>query len=268
MSSELRTWAGATSAFFAAMRAANRSPETIRLYRHYLNQLQDTQPDPWAVTTAALTAELDRDTWSPTARKSARTAWRGFYRWAHGTGLTDEWIGQHLDPVYVPAGLPRPAPEIVVEQGKRYQQDERIPHMVMLGAHGGLRAAEMSRVHGPRDLNGDVLTVHGKGRKDRIVPIEHPPLLAWLQSLDGWALTNKHTGQPLTPGTITRMLSRALPGDWTAHNLRHRFGTETYDGTGDLLAVQELMGHASSVTTQVYVKVSARRLRAAVRAAA
>lgn len=248
-----------------AMSAVNRAPKTIRLHRHYLHVLANRYPSPWSVTLSDLRHELTAHEWGASAMKSARTVWRGFYKWAHGTGLTDEWIAEDLDSVHVPMGLPRPAPETVVASVKR--QPERVRFMAMLAAHAGLRAGEIAVVHS-RDLRGDLLTVHGKGRRERIVPIEHPELLRMLQRVEGWAFPNLRTRGPLTAGHVSRLLSEAMPTGWTAHNLRHRYATAAYDGSMDLLAVAELLGHASVQTTQIYVKVSANKLRAAARAAA
>ena len=64
------------------------------------------------------------------------------------------------------------------------------------------------------------------------------------------------------------MVSAALAGNWTAHTLRHRFATVTHDATGDLVVVQQLLGHASLATTQLYVAANHDRMRAAVLAAA
>lgn len=259
-------WPVALGLYFTAMRTANRSPGTIRLHRHYLSLLVDRHSDPWRVTTADLRKIMDSPSWGPSAMKSARMVYRGFYRWAHGEGLIDVWVGEQLGPVHVPPGVPRPAPEIVVKRVQR-DLDARIVFMAQLGAYAGLRAGEMSRVH-QRDLADDVLTVHGKGRRSRVVPVEHEGLLSRLESVRGWAFPNQWTGNAITPGYVTRLLSDALPEGWTAHNLRHRYAMQAFDGTGDLLAVSELLGHATTATTQVYVKASVKRLRAAARAAA
>lgn len=260
-----KSWAAALGLYFTAMRSANRSPGTIRLHRFYLAHLSAQHPNPWRVTTADLRELMAQPTWGPASMKSARTVYRGFYRWAHGEGLVDDWIGERLASVRVRPGVPRPAPELVVQ---RVQHDvDRIAFMAQLGAFAGLRAGEISRV-GSWDLDVDVLTVHGKGGKTRVVPIEHQGLLERLEDVADWAFPNQWTGKPITPGYVTKLLSDALPDGWTAHNLRHRYAMQAFDGTGDLLAVSELLGHASTATTQVYVSASVKRLRAAARAAA
>jgi integrase len=63
------------------------------------------------------------------------------------------------------------------------------------------------------------------------------------------------------------LCSIALGGRWTLHTLRHRFGTAAYRGSHDLRAVQELLGHSSPATTQIYVAVNEDSLREAARAA-
>lgn len=113
--------------------------------------------------------------------------------------------------------------------------------MIGLAAFAGLRCAEIARVHG-QDLAGDVLRVHGKGGKVRDVPVL-PRLLDRLQAVEGWAFPNGH-GSHLTPGHVSRLLSRALPEGWTGHTLRHRLATAAYAGTRDLLAVSALLGHS------------------------
>lgn len=70
------------------------------------------------------------------------------------------------------------------------------------------------------------------------------------------------------PETVGAVLKRLLGDQWTGHTLRHRFATAAYAGTRDLRAVQELLGHASPVTTQRYVAISDDALRAAAMAAA
>lgn len=253
------------ASYITAMTAAGRSRGTIRLHRYYLARLADHSRRPWPVTTADLLAFLAVEHWAPETRKSARGVVRGFYRWAHGMGYISDDPSRALPTVRVPAGLPRPTPEHLVRQ-LLHHPDPRLGLMAMLAAYGGLRAAEISRVHG-RDLLGEELHVTGKGGKVRLVPVLSRRLLGALEAVeDGWAFPNG-LGDHLSPGHVSRLLSRALPEGWTAHTLRHRCGTVAYAGTRDLLAVGALLGHTRPETTQRYVLMPADAVRDAARAA-
>lgn len=248
------------------MRAAGRSPGTIRLHRYYLSVLRERHSSsPWRVTTAQLRELLAVPSWAPETRKSARGALRSFYRWAHGSGLLEDDPALALETVRVPPGQPRPTPEHVVRQ-LLAGPDPRIGFMGMLAAFGGLRAGEIAVVHS-RDLAVDELLVHGKGGRERAVPIVEERLLTALQGVDGWAFPNGR-GSHLSAGHVSRLLSGALPGVWTAHTLRHRCASVSYAGTRDLLAVGALLGHSRPETTQRYVKMPDDALRAAARGAA
>lgn len=257
-------WSRALGDYETAMRAAGRAPGTIRLYRYYLSTLRSGHPSPWRVSTAQLRELLAAPGWAPETRKSARTALRSFYRWAHGSGLLEDDPALGLEPVRVPAGTPRPTPEHLVRQ-LLARPDGRVGLMGMLAAYAGLRAAEIAVVHAD-DLVVDELLVHGKGGRTRAVPIVEARLLARLQHLDGWAFPNG-LGSHLSPGHVSRLLSRALPDGWTAHTLRHRCASVSYAATRDLLAVGALLGHSRPETTQRYVKMPDDALRAAARAA-
>lgn len=263
------TWAGALALYDNAMRAANRSPGTIRLHWHYLAQLRELHPRPWRVSTEDLQRLMASRPWGASARKSARTVFRGFYRWGHGSGLVEHDPALALVTVRVPDGVARPTPEHVVRQLLR-QPDARIGFMGMLGAFSGLRCAEIAQV-ASADYQGDScsgsLIVHGKGGKVREVPVVEGRLAARLTLVDGWAFPNGY-GSHLTPGHVSRLLSRALPVGWTAHTLRHRCATTAYAGTRDLLAVGAMLGHSRPETTQRYVRMPDDAVRAAALAAA
>lgn len=143
--------------------------------------------------------------------------------------------------------------------------DTRTGLMVRLAAFCGLRAAEITRVRGEH-FDGDVLRVYGKGGKVRTVPVLDPVLAAALAAEDGPLVVSHTTGGPLTPGTVSRLLSAEL-GRWTGHKLRHRYGTRAYAGSTDLLAVMTLLGHSRPETTQRYVAVPDRAVRTAAAAA-
>ncbi|MEJ7633263.1 tyrosine-type recombinase/integrase [Aeromicrobium sp.] len=258
-------WAAALGAYYTAMTAANRSPGTIKLHRHYLAGLRDVHRDPWSVGLGDLTAMMSNPSWQGAARKSARTVYRGFYRWAFGMGYVDVDPSLMLPAVTVQPGVPRPTPEMIAKRTMR-DPDERIAFMAMLAGYAGLRAAEIAVVHSD-DFNDGLLRIHGKGRKVRSVPIVQAELLAQLERVDGYAFPGRIDGH-LSPGYVTRLLSEAMPEHWTAHTLRHRAATKAYAGTLDLLAVGQMLGHARAEMTQRYVLVANDALRAALAAAA
>ena len=171
-----------------------------------------------------------------------------------------------LPPIRVPDAEPRPAPESVVRRAVR-ELDGRERLMVLLGAYAGLRCCEIARVHAS-DWDGAALRVVGKGGKSRAVRVARPELVDELDRLNGWAFPNRWTGEPLTAGHVSRLLSRALAETYTGHQLRHRFGTVALEGTKDLLAVGRAMGHSRPETTQRYCVVSSDRLAAVADAAA
>lgn len=260
----VESWQAALELYAVAMRAAGRAPGTISLHAYYLSLLRRSNTLPLLISTAQLQLALAVEHWSPETRKSCRSAFRSFYGWAHGAGLILENPAAGLPAVRVPAGVPRPTPEHLVRQLLAHP-DRRIGLMGMLAAYGGLRAAEIAGVHS-RDLAGDELIVHGKGGKVRAVPILDPRLLAELGDVDGWAFPNRR-GDHLTPGHVTRVLSRAMPPGWTAHTLRHRCASVSYAATRDLLAVGALLGHSRPETTQRYVAMPNEAIRAAAQAA-
>lgn len=259
------TWTTALRDFAAWQRAANRSPGTIRLYAYRLADLAELVDRPASVTPGLLVELLGNGAWSPETRKSVRSAWRAFFGWAHKNGRLSADPTMLLPAIRVDTGTPRPAPERVVSAALA-ADDPRFVLMVLLAAHAGLRAHEIARVH-RRDLVDDALHVLGKGRKVRAVPVSGQ-LLGRLEQLDGFAFPHPHNGSHITAGHVSRLLARGLPDGWTAHTLRHRMATTAYAGTGDLLAVQRLLGHSRPETTQRYVKLPDERLRAAARAAA
>ena len=137
----------------------------------------------------------------------------------------------------------------------------------------GLRVSELCALDRPAlDLDRAVVTVWGKGDKERQVPMSAPSvdtMRRWLH--DGRAgMANERTpvdavflnrrGRRLTPRDARRVLDRRSATPTHPHALRHSFATHLLDGGADLRVVQELLGHASLQTTQVYTHVSKERL--------
>jgi integrase/recombinase XerC len=132
----------------------------------------------------------------------------------------------------------------------------------------GLKRAEM-----PDPGRGDAITVTGKGSKVRMVPLlaqvaklvaEYIALCPYELPLDG-PLFLGAKGGPLSPRIIQLAMAHlrgalGLPETATPHALRHSFATHLLARGGDLRAIQELLGHASLSTTQVYTAVDTERL--------
>lgn len=251
------------------LQAANLSPQTIRLRAYQMSRFARSHPDLLGVGVDSLVEWLGRPQWSTDTKRSQRAALRSFYGWAHATGLIETDPSRLLPKIQPAKHQPRPAPEDVIESGLA-SADERTRLMIILGAREGMRRGEIAKVHSDdliRDLTGWSLVVHGKGRKERIIPLADDVATMLLARPAGWAFPGGVDGH-LSDDRVGVLLSRALPGHWTAHPLRHRFGTVVYRRTGDIRAVQELLGHESLATTQQYVGIDEDTLRAAVLAAA
>lgn len=143
----------------------------------------------------------------------------------------------------------------------------------------GLRVAELASLNVESwDRDANILRVLGKGRKERVAPVGQyaaDALSRWLEvrQPDSAAATthqsamflNKH-GRRLTTRSVGRLLEKYLAQTGldkltTPHTLRHSFATHLLDGGADLRSVQELLGHKSVTTTQIYTHVSTKRLR-------
>ncbi|MBM4039884.1 MAG: tyrosine recombinase XerC [Planctomycetes bacterium] len=144
----------------------------------------------------------------------------------------------------------------------------------------GMRIGELAAANiEDLDLFGEVLKARGKGKKERLVPLGRPALraledyLAIRTSLAAprhrthpRALLVSRSGRRLTQRDIRRIFDKharaaGLRANATPHTLRHSFATHMLDRGADLRAVQELLGHASLASTQVYTHVTTERLR-------
>ena len=155
---------------------------------------------------------------------------------------------------------------------------DRAVLLLMYGA--GLRIAEALSLKGADLPLGETLTVTGKGGKQRVVPIL--PIVraavADYAARSPWPLSAQEPlfrgakGGPLGQGMVQKAMARArialgLPATATPHALRHSFATHLLGAGADLRSLQELLGHASLGSTQIYTKVDAATLLETYRAA-
>lgn len=147
--------------------------------------------------------------------------------------------------------------------------------MLELLYSGGLRASELlGLTEDDLDLRGGVVRVLGKGRKERQCVIGRPATAALVEYIEkkrsvGFeepALFVNKFGNPLSDRSLRRLfaiLVRAagFGGKATPHTMRHSFATHLLDAGADLRSVQEMLGHASLSTTQIYTHVSIERLK-------
>lgn len=176
----------------------------------------------------------------------------------------------------VPRSLPKPvsaedARQMIAETGAREKPDwiAARDEAVLLLLYGcGLRISEALSLTGADYPTGEVLRVTGKGQKTRLVPVlpavrEAVSRYVGLSPFDldaETALFRAVRGGPLGARAVQALSqdlrSRlGLPASVTPHALRHSFATHLLAGGGDLRTIQELLGHASLSTTQVYAAV-------------
>ncbi|MFI0422045.1 tyrosine recombinase XerC [Spongiactinospora sp. 9N601] len=166
-------------------------------------------------------------------------------------------------------------------EGPKRLRDQAIME-VLYGT--GIRVSELCALD-VDDVDRDrrTLRVLGKGGKERTVPFGAPAMQAldawcvqgrplWLRERSGPALFLGTRGGRIDPGTVRRVVHTRLAAvegapDMGPHGLRHTAATHLLEGGADLRSVQEILGHASLNTTQIYTHVSIDRLRSAYRQA-
>jgi len=205
------------------------------------------------------------------------SALRGFLRFVGGEGATLP----ALRGPRVKKGLPRPvAPAEALQLAQDVEDNARLSWvgardfaLLLLLYGAGLRIGEALALTGAVLPLGDVLRVTGKRNKTRVVPILPAVAKAVARYVDAcpWPMAKETPlflgarGGPLQPGVVrvsVRSARRALglPERTTPHALRHSFATHLLAGGADLRSLQELLGHASLASTQVYTAVDAAHL--------
>ncbi|AUN43244.1 hypothetical protein ASU32_22750 [Tsukamurella tyrosinosolvens] len=237
--------------------AAGRAKKTRQLRMTYARILADELPkNPYRTTTDDLVRFMcSRSALSPAGRKVVRVCVRDLFGWMQVTGRRRDNPAAALPAIHVPAGVPRPCSEGDLATALA-SADDRVRLMIELGAFCGLRRAEIAGLHSSQlvsTVDGPALAIKGKGGKVRVVPVSDA-MAAQIASAGGWLFPGREDGH-LCANRVGALVSQALPGGWTAHTLRHRFASVAYRAERDLRAVQELLGHSSIATTELYTAV-------------
>lgn len=260
-------WREPISTWLETLIAASLSSETIRTRRHQMTTLSnDLDGSPLDVDGRTLLHWFAIHEWKPETRKGYRSAAMSFFGWMQTSGQrTDNPTGA-LPSVRRPSPHPRPCPDkVILASLGRANEIETL--MIRLGGECGLRRAEIAQVNARDvvdDLIGRSLIVHGKGDKQRIVPLPDD-LADSIETCHGWLFPGRWSGH-VEASYVGKHVARLLGDGWTAHSLRHRYATTTYAATHDLYLVSKLLGHDSMETTQRYVAMPDDRLRSALSA--
>jgi integrase/recombinase XerD len=224
-------------------------------------------------------ADLSREGLAPSSVARAVSAARGFFRFLMLDGHIKRHPTEDLDTpqrfAYLPVFLTEEeidklfaAPDISTEEGIR----DRALLEVMYGA--GLRVSELVTLKQTDvDIHTGLIVCHGKGSKERRVPIGKSAI-HWLQQYlavkAGYGKASSpimfvNRGKPLTRqfawAMIKRHAAKAGVKDISPHTLRHSFATHLLQNGADSRSVQALLGHSDISTTQIYTHITDRHLR-------
>lgn len=263
-----------------------RSPHTVRAYLTAAARLLDAvEVADWPalarLDAIALRGQLSMRRAEGIANASAArelSALKAFIAFGRSqAGLADAAPPRMRGPRFK-KGLPRPVtPDEAVHLAATVEEDaaeewigarDRAVLLLLYGA--GLRISEALSLTGSALPLGEVLVVTGKGGKQRAVPLlpivrdavaDYLAKSPWLVGRDE-AIFRGAKGGPLSQGMVQRAMARArvslgLPSTATPHALRHSFATHLLGAGADLRSLQELLGHASLGSTQIYTKVDA-----------
>jgi len=265
--------------------ARRRSPHTVRAYLATAGRLIDAnQLEDWpeiaALDAAALRRQLAlrrADGLANTSAARELSALKAFIAFARGQTGADTAAPKLRGP-RIKKGLPRPVTpdeavnlaELVSGNATEDWIGERDRAVLLLMYGAGLRIAEALSLKGSDLPLGETLTVTGKGGKQRVVPLiplVREGVASYARGCP-WPLTKDAPlfrgakGGPLGQGMVQKAMASArialgLPATATPHALRHSFATHLLSAGADLRSLQELLGHASLGSTQIYTRVDA-----------
>ena len=269
--------------------ARRRSPHTVRAYLAAASRLlEQTGADSWqdlaqmeAGTLRLQLAQRRSEGLGNVSTARELSALKGFLAFAREQVGEEDASAPRLRGPRIKKGLPRPVtPDDASNMADAVESlasddwigaRDRAVLLLMYGA--GLRIAEALSLKASDLPLGDTLTVTGKGNKQRVVPLipvvraavaEYAKLCPWPLPADE-ALFRGAKGGVLGQGMVQKAMAKArkalgLPASATPHALRHSFATHLLGAGADLRSLQELLGHASLGSTQIYTKVDAATL--------
>lgn len=270
----MTTWKTAIALYTVELRAAKRADRTIENRITLLRFLERSTgtASPLEVTEDMLLLHVGRGV-AASSMQRERSDLRSFFGWMRERGLRTDDPSQRLPRVRVPRTKPRPFTLEQIERMLASGAYRRTRVMIMLGYLEGLRAHEIAKVDG-RDVDREtmMLRVAGKGGVVRYVPID-PLLAAELDRMPAagpwFPARGTNRGAHIHWRSVSDQLSRArkragIYGDrLTGHSLRHSFATQLLRNGAGIREVQELLGHASLSSTQIYTGVDEEQLQAA-----
>jgi integrase/recombinase XerC/integrase/recombinase XerD len=283
-------WAEAQTDFDRDLRARGSAERTRRAYSVDLGQFAEWAGelglDPGDLRhrdVRRYAAGLSSDGAAPATVARKLAAIRSLY----GFLVRTERAGQNPAELVSSPKRPQKLPQVLSSEQMRTLL-EKIPAgtplelrdraMLELAYSCGLRCEEIVNLDTHSiDFESEQLRVLGKGSKERVLPVGEPAQLALRRYLDRGrhalvaerceqALFLSKSGRRLSPSDVTRRLGlwvreAAMSSGVSPHALRHSFATHLLEGGADLRTIQELLGHSSISTTQVYTRVDAARLR-------
>lgn len=262
--------------------AARRSANTVRAYGSDLAQLAYYTSGAFDLRTEVLRGFLRKHAPTPITRARKLSTLRAFVRFLKLVGLIDHDPTEPLEaPIRrknVPKALSQAEASDLLDQASPGKTPLRDRALLELMYSAGLRVSELVGLDLTAiDFGSRTLRVHGKGNKERIALFGQTASAAVTEYMAkervvpavGFALFTNSLGGRLTTRTVQNVVKRwslsvGLPPNTTPHTLRHSFATHLLDNGADLKSVQQLLGHESLATTQIYTHISVERLRKAV----
>ena len=255
------------------------------------------RPDRFAAR--AFLVRFQKDGCAPATTRRKLSAMRSFFRFLEREGAVDRnpfgglrgpRLSKHLPEILsvsqVQALLDAPVRALAAKEQAAGTVDPLTIYAALRDAaifevlySTGARVSEAAGLVRSRvDLIAGIVRVRGKGKKERLCALGRPAVQALEKALDVSEMLWPESAKPSSPvfynlqgGTLTTRSMERLMKTWlaaaglsaaiTPHKLRHSFATHLLDAGADLRSVQELLGHASLTTTQIYTQVTVERLK-------